>query len=57
MDDGGDKSCAHCLCGNLDDRRRRDRARALRHYEELVRLHPQFDHTEKAKERILELTW
>jgi tetratricopeptide (TPR) repeat protein len=52
-----ENAVAHWLLGNLYYGPRRDRERALRHYEELVRLHPQFDHTPKAKERILELTW
>jgi tetratricopeptide (TPR) repeat protein len=52
-----ENAVAHWLLGNLYYGPRRDRERALRHYEELVRLHPQFDHAAKAKERILELTW
>ena len=52
-----ENAVAHWLLGNMYYGPRRDRARALRHYEELVRVQPRFEHADVAKERILELTW
>jgi tetratricopeptide (TPR) repeat protein len=52
-----DNAVAHWLLGNLYYGPLQERPRALRHYEELVRLHPRFEHADVAKERILELTW
>ena len=52
-----DNAVAHWLLGTLYYGPLQERPRALRHYEELVRLHPRFEHADVAKERILELTW
>lgn len=52
-----DSVVAHYLLGNIYYGPRRDREKALFHYEAVVALDPYFDHVAVVKERILELTW
>ena len=48
---------AHYLLGNIYYGPRRDADRAIAHYEEVIRIAPDFDHAALIKKRLLELTW
>jgi tetratricopeptide (TPR) repeat protein len=52
-----ENAIAHWLMGNIYYGPRKDRQKALIHYQELVKVDPRFPHAPTAKERILQLTW
>jgi len=52
-----DDVVAHFGLGNLYYGPRRSTEAAAYHYEQVLRVEPQFAHVEQVKERLLELTW